>query len=133
MSSRNLGGICSSRAKSAIRIGSSPWRSARARRALMAYLARLVSMRLHVSVASEDFQPTAAGLVLRPPRPLGDVHELPRLELEDDVVHVARVRFDGLGARPAPQRAIPLAVALVVVERDCGNVLPLDVLPDVEL
>src|SRR6476661_7196747 len=88
MSSRNLGGICSSRARSAIRIGSSrPW-SASARSALMAYFARFESIGLHVAVAAEDFQAAAAGLVLGAARALCDVDELARLELQDDIVHV---------------------------------------------
>src|SRR5689334_6120692 len=117
ISSRNLAGMCSSRARSAMRIGSSRPCSASARRALIAYFARFDSMRLHVPVAPKHFQAAAARLVLGPPRPLGDVGELAGLELQDNVVHVARVRLDRMGAGPAAERAVALTVALVVVQR----------------
>src|SRR6266404_1234132 len=63
ISSRNFGGICSSRARSAIRIGSSPPRWASASSALMAYLAFLESMSAEYSRVSD-----------RTPTPLTSYH-----------------------------------------------------------
>src|SRR5688500_17200355 len=89
--------------------------------------------RSHVAVAAERLEPAAVVLVLRAARAFGDVGEPAAPELDDDLLHVLRVRYDRLGARPASERAIPLALALVVVEADRRDALALDVLPDVEL
>src|SRR6185503_5846143 len=116
ISSRNFGGICCSRARSAMRTGVSGPCSARAIRALRAYLVFRDSMvarwkkrlgpaaptgppsPLHVTVAPQHFQSAAAGLVLGPARALCDVGELARAQLDDDLVHVSRVRLDRVGA-----------------------------------
>src|SRR4051794_41837803 len=87
----------------------------------------------HVTIAAERFQSAAIGLVLGPARALRDIGELARAQLENDLVHVPRVRLDREGAGVATQRPVPHPVPLVVIERDCGDVLLLDVLPDVEL
>src|SRR4051812_3199462 len=58
MNSRNFGGICSAMARSAMRMGSSSSRSARAMSALMAYLAFFESIRLLPPLRGKrDFTP----------------------------------------------------------------------------
>src|SRR3954451_15741176 len=88
---------------------------------------------LHVPIAAQRLEPSTAFLVLCPAGPLGDVHKLSGLELHDDVVHVGCAGFDGVRAGIATQRAITLTLALVVVQRNRGDLLPTDVLPNVEL
>src|SRR3954452_21892786 len=136
ISSRNFGGICCSRARSAIRTGVSGPGSAKAIRALRAYLVFRDIMvahkekkgaapatptgppHSHVTLPPQRFQPAAAGLVLGSARTLRDVGELARAQLHDDVIHVPRVRLDRVGAGIAAQRPVPHPVPLVVVERD---------------
>src|SRR5215208_2793285 len=89
--------------------------------------------RSHVPVAAERLEPAAVVLVLRASRPLGDVREAAALQLDDDLLHVLRVRCHRLGARPAAEGPEALTLALVVVQAHRGDALALDVLPDVEL
>src|SRR5215204_3028932 len=88
---------------------------------------------LHVPIPPQGFQAAATFLVLRPSRAFGDIGELPGLELQDDVVHVASIGVHRIGAGVAAQGTEALAVALIVVERDRRYLLPADVFPDVEL
>src|ERR1043166_629257 len=83
---------------------------------------------LHVAVAPEGLQPSAVLGVLRPPRALRHPGELPAPELLDDLGRRPRLRPDRPGARRAAQGAIAGPVTPVVVERDGGNPLPVDVL-----
>ena len=85
----------------------------------MAYLARLESIvaYMYPSRRSVSSPPPSSLSCARPDRS-AMLANFPVLELEDDVVHVPGVRLDRLGAGPAAQRAVALAVALVVVERD---------------
>ena len=46
---------------------------------------------------------------------------------------VLRIGFDREGARVAAQRAVALAAALVVVERNGGDTFALDIFPDIQL
>src|SRR5689334_22947035 len=89
--------------------------------------------RSHVAFAAKRLEAAAVVLVLRTPRPLGDVREATALQLDDDLLDVLRVRHDRLRARPAAERAIALAFPLVVVQAHRRNALALDVFPDVEL
>src|SRR6186713_879304 len=87
----------------------------------------------HVAFAAKRLEAAAVVLVLRASRPLRDVRVASALQLDDDLLHVLRVRHDRLRAGPAAERAIALALSLIVVEADSRNPLALDVFPDVEL
>src|SRR5436305_3475727 len=102
-----------------------------------AFMAALVSdctggRRLsHVAIPAQLFQAVLA--VLEAAGTLGDILERAAADLDDDLVDVLGGALDGGLARAAAQAAVAGAAALVVVERDGGDVLALDVLPDVEL
>src|SRR6185436_17558422 len=85
----------------------------------------------HVALATQLFQAVLA--VLEAAGPLGDVLQRAAPDLVDDLVDVVRLALDGGLAGAAAQAAVAGAVAPVVVERDGGDVLALDVLPDVQL
>src|SRR4051812_30830252 len=89
--------------------------------------------RSHVAIAAKRLEAAAVVLVLRASRPLRDVGVPAAPQLDDDLLHVLGVRHHRLRARPAAEGAVPLALALVVVQAHRGNALSLDVLPDVEL
>src|SRR5262249_14303542 len=87
----------------------------------------------HVPIPSQSLEASAIGLVLRAPRSLRDVFQLPASQLHDDFVHVASGGLDRRGAGSAAQRAVPFSIALVVVERNGRDALTADVFPDFQL
>src|SRR5436190_23718391 len=88
---------------------------------------------LHVALSPQRLQPSTVILVLRAAGALGDLGVATGTELHEDLGHGARVGRYRCSARSAAERAISLACPLVVVQRDRWDLLPLDVLPDVQL
>ena len=88
---------------------------------------------LHVPVPAQCLQSAPILRILGRPRSFGNVGELAGAKLIDDVCGTAGGGFDGASTRGTPQRPIAPAFPLIVVHRHCGDLLPVDIFPDVQL
>src|ERR1043166_8441421 len=84
---------------------------------------------LHVAIAAKLLKGILALLVLRSSRTLRCFGSP---QFIDNLTHRPGGRFDGKGARRAPQTAITLPLLVREIERDYRDILTLDVFPYVQ-
>src|SRR3989344_3862325 len=87
---------------------------------------------LHVPFAPERLQTTTVFLILCTAGTFGDIDEFSTAKFFDDLLRVLRGRLNRSRARIIPQGTIPLAVPLIIIQRDGRDLLTIDVFPDVQ-